>query len=234
MENSSNEWEIDNLPNRLTLFRVLLIPVILACLFLGDLDLVSINQFDQILFHSAAWIFVIASITDFFDGYIARKRNIVTVFGSFLDPMADKFLVVSCLIFLQAMNRVHVFIVVILVLREMYITALRLMAVERNLSIPVGNFGKLKTATQMVAIPMLMVNDMSYGIPMDIIGLGFISLAAIFSLYSAIEYSVGLVKKIKAIKNEKKTNQDSPSKQEPKAKEEAEVNPENKSENERT
>lgn len=228
MDSHNSEWQIDNLPNRLTLFRVLLIPVILTCLFLGQIRIDGLDQFDQIFYHTAAWIFVVASITDFLDGYIARKRDIVTVFGSFLDPIADKFLVVSCLIFLQGMGRIPVFIVIVLVLREMYITALRLLAVERNLSIPVGNFGKLKTATQMVAIPFLMVNDQSYGVPMNILGMIFIYLAAIFSLYSALEYSHGLVKKIKAIKAEKKQGLPKNTKEESteKSNKESEKNPE--------
>lgn len=200
-----NEWEIDNLPNRLTMFRIVLIPIILLSLIIVQYQ----TKLDQetylptkLLNYIAAWTFVAASITDFFDGYIARKRKIVTVFGSFLDPIADKFLVISSLIVLLALNRVQVIIVLILVLREMYITALRLLAMEKGLSVPVGTLGKWKTATQMVGIPLLMAYDTPWGIDMALIGTIAIYLAALFSVYSALEYSLGLIKKIQKIRRE--------------------------------
>jgi CDP-diacylglycerol--glycerol-3-phosphate 3-phosphatidyltransferase len=145
----SNEWEIDNLPNRLTMFRVILIPIIVFSMFSVLVNYQWARQHTKLLNYVAAWTFVAASITDFLDGFIARRKNIVTVFGSFLDPIADKFLVISALIMLLAMNRVNVLVVLILVLREMYITALRLLAIEKGLSVPVGALGKWKTATQM-------------------------------------------------------------------------------------
>jgi CDP-diacylglycerol--glycerol-3-phosphate 3-phosphatidyltransferase len=194
----NSEWEIDNLPNRLTLFRVLLIPVIIGSLWANKIDNDFVSQGHKIFGWIAAWTFVLASVTDFLDGWIARKRGIVTVFGSFLDPIADKFLVVSSLILLQDLGRVPVLIVIILVIREMYITSLRLLASERGLSVPVGSLGKWKTVVQMVGIPLLMANDTPWGIPMASIGTVFIYLASLFSLYSALEYSAGLFKKIKA------------------------------------
>jgi CDP-diacylglycerol--glycerol-3-phosphate 3-phosphatidyltransferase len=201
-----NEWEIDNLPNRLTIFRVLLIPVILGCLFLNLTDLPWITPaLKSTLGWIAGWTFVAASVTDFFDGYFARKRGIVTVFGSFLDPIADKFLVVSSLIMLQGLDRIPVLIVIILVLREMYINSLRLLANERGFSVPVGSLGKWKTAFQMIGIPMLMANEKPWGIPMPFLGTLFIYLASIFSLYSALEYSVNLVKKLKLQRLERKS-----------------------------
>jgi CDP-diacylglycerol--glycerol-3-phosphate 3-phosphatidyltransferase len=150
----------------------------------------------------AAWTFVAASITDFFDGYIARKKNIVTVFGSFLDPIADKFLVISSLIMLLALNRVHVLIVLVLVLREMYITALRLLAMEKGFSVPVGTLGKWKTATQMVGVPLLMAYDKPWGLDMPLLGTIAIYLASLFSLYSALEYSFGFLRKVQKIRKE--------------------------------
>jgi CDP-diacylglycerol--glycerol-3-phosphate 3-phosphatidyltransferase len=192
----SNEWEIDNLPNRLTMFRVILIPIILISLFFTLSENAWGHEHTKLLNYIAAWTFVIASITDFFDGHIARKNNLVTVFGSFLDPIADKFLVISSLIMLLALGRVHVLIVLILVLREMYITALRLLAMEKGLNVPVGTLGKWKTATQMIGVPLLMANDLPWGINMPLLGTIAIYLASLFSLYSALEYSVGFIKKI--------------------------------------
>jgi CDP-diacylglycerol--glycerol-3-phosphate 3-phosphatidyltransferase len=199
VQNNTNigqdEWEIDNLPNRLTLFRVLLIPVVIACLYATTWPLSS--TLTKALCYIAAWTFVAASITDFFDGHIARKRKIVTVLGSFLDPIADKFLVVSSLIMLLGIGRVPAVMVIVLVLREMYITALRLLAGERGIQVPVSTLGKWKTTFQMIGIPFLMAYDRPWGIPMPEIGLGFLWVATLFSVYSAFEYSLGLIGKFK-------------------------------------
>jgi len=200
LSTQANEWEIDNLPNRLTLFRIILIPIILGSLFFNLPQNLWPNPNTILLNYIAAWTFVFASITDFLDGYIARKKNIVTVFGSFLDPIADKFLVISSLIMLLALDRIHILIVLILVLREMYITALRLLAMEKGLSVPVGTLGKWKTATQMVGIPLLMANDTPWGIEMVLLGTICIYLASLFSMYSALEYSLGLIKKMKNLR----------------------------------
>ena len=198
----SNEWDIDNLPNRLTMFRIVLIPIILLSLFLNLSHDPWIILHIKILNYVAAWTFVGASITDFLDGHIARKNNLVTVFGSFLDPIADKFLVISSLIMLLALGRVQVLVVLVLVIREMYITALRLLAVEKGLSVPVGTLGKWKTATQMVGIPLLMTNDKPWGLDLPLYGTIAIYLASVFSIYSALEYSLGLIRKIQKLRKE--------------------------------
>lgn len=199
---TAKEWEIDNLPNRLTFFRVMLIPVIIGSLYTNLLDFPWLHGLKQTFCYIAAWTFVAASLTDFFDGYIARKRDIVTVFGSFLDPLADKFLIVSSLIILQSLDRIPVLIVIILVLREIYITALRLLANEKGLVVPVGQLGKWKTAFQMFGIGFLMAYDKPYGIPMIALGNIFIYLASIFSIYSALEYTLGLYRKLKIKREE--------------------------------
>jgi CDP-diacylglycerol--glycerol-3-phosphate 3-phosphatidyltransferase len=200
----SNEWDIDNLPNRLTMFRVILIPIIVFSMFSVLVGYEWAQNHTKLLNYVAAWTFVAASITDFLDGFIARKKNIVTIFGSFLDPIADKFLVISALIMLLSLGRINVLVVVILVLREMYITALRLLAMEKGISVPVGTLGKWKTAVQMIGIPLLMAYDTPWGIDMPLIGTVAIYLASVFSLYSALEYSLGLLKKIQKIRKEKK------------------------------
>ena len=193
-----DEWQIDNLPNRLTLFRVILIPVIVGSLYICKTDLKIFDLIKKDLGYIAGWSFVLASITDFFDGYIARKRGIVTVFGSFLDPIADKFLVVSSLIMLQALGRVHPLVVVCLVLRELYMTSLRLLANEKGLSVPVDSLGKWKTTFQMIAIPMLMAWDKPFTwLSFPLLGNIFIYLAFFISVYSAGNYTYGLIKKIK-------------------------------------
>ena len=200
-------WEIDNLPNRLTLFRILLVPVVLVLLM--PMDFIWPQQISQRTPGSwsnylSAVFFIVASITDFLDGYFARSRNLVTVFGSFLDPVADKFLVVSSLIALLAMDRINPLVVVILVIRELYITSLRLLAADHNLKLPVGQMGKWKTATQMIAIPFLMAYDTFHLGPilisMPFIGSLCIYTAALFSIYSALEYSLGLMNKIRKLR----------------------------------
>lgn len=196
----SLEWEIDNLPNRLTLFRIILIPFIIACLYLTLFDFAWMARWEFSLGLIAGVLFIIASITDFLDGYIARRRQIVTVFGSFLDPIADKFLVVSSLIVLQGMGRIPALLVVILVLREMYITALRLLAIERGLKVPVGALGKWKTAFQMIGIPMLMIAYEAPYFSLPLIGTFFLYLAALFSVYSAVQYSFKMIHKINILR----------------------------------
>jgi CDP-diacylglycerol--glycerol-3-phosphate 3-phosphatidyltransferase len=204
-EIENNDLEIDNLPNRLTLFRMLLIPIVIGCLYLVDGKYSFINpEISSYLGWVAAWTFAAASITDFFDGYIARKRNIVTVFGSFLDPIADKFLTVSSLIMLQAIDRIPAWVVIILVLREMYMTSLRLLAMGEGISVPVNDMGKWKTAVQMVGIPMLMANEPWLGLPLPIIGTICIYISAFLSMLSAVNYSRSMIVKLKADRAHKK------------------------------
>ena len=195
----ADEWEIDNLPNRLTIFRISLIPVIIGLLMAAssELNWEWAKQHHIGFGYAAAWLFGLASITDFFDGHIARKRKLVTVFGSFLDPIADKFLVVSSLIMLLALGKVPALIVIVLVLREFYITALRLLAHEKGLTVPVANMAKWKTALQMFAIPFLMPGDDPWGLPMTLAGKIMMFATTILSVYSALEYSFGLVHKFR-------------------------------------
>ncbi len=200
-----DDLQIDNLPNRLTILRVLLIPIVLFCLYFASKDFSFISEYKSLLGWAAAWIFTIASITDFLDGYIARKRNIVTVLGSFLDPIADKFLTVSCLIMLQHLERINAFIVIILVLREMYMTSLRLLAMNEGVQVPVNQIGKWKTAMQMVGIPCLMANEVWNGIPFPVIGHALIYVACILSLWSAIHYTFNMITKLKILRQQKKS-----------------------------
>jgi len=193
-----NEWQIDNLPNRLTLLRIALVPVVITALLLSETSWAVLNQYQATLSYLAAWSFAVAAITDLLDGVIARKKNLVTLFGSFLDPMADKFLVVSSLLVLQHLGRIPVILVIILVFREMYIMALRLLAQERGLIVPVSVIGKYKTVGQMIGIPLLMANDTPWWFcPMPLIGKIFIHLAAILSLVSAILYTLKLFQKLR-------------------------------------
>ena len=188
---------IDNLPNRLTLFRMALIPIVVSCLFLETQDWESLHSWHGNLGWVACWIFVLASLTDLMDGHIARKRGIVTTFGSFLDPIADKFLIISSLVMLLALNRVSSLMVVVLILREFYITSLRLLAFREGFQIPVSGLGKGKTTAQLMGIPLLMANGHPWGIPMPFLGSLCIYAAIFLSLYSALIYSLGPIKKLR-------------------------------------
>lgn len=201
-DSTISDLQVDNLPNRLTIFRMALIPVVLLCLYGTVIE--STNPWHSQFGWAAAWIFALASITDFFDGYIARKKNIVTVFGSFLDPIADKFLTVSSLIMLQALGRIPAIIVIILVLREMYMTSLRLLATNEGINVPVNSMGKWKTALQMIGIPMLMANETWWVFPFPALGMALIYAASILSLWSAVLYSGNMIKKLKQNRAQKR------------------------------
>ncbi len=133
-----------NLPNKLTLLRVLLIPFFIFFLTTDYIGAVSK--------WIALGVFCAASLTDFFDGYIARKYNLVTNFGKFMDPLADKLLVCSALICFTAMGRMPAWIVIVIVAREFIISGFRLIAAEQGIVIAASMWGKFKTATQMIMI----------------------------------------------------------------------------------
>jgi CDP-diacylglycerol--glycerol-3-phosphate 3-phosphatidyltransferase len=202
----NDELEIDNLPNRLTIFRVLLIPVVISLLYLAESEYEFVIPYKVDLGWAAAWIFAVASFTDFLDGHIARKRNIVTVFGSFLDPIADKFLTVSCLIMLQSLGRIPSAVVIVLVLREMYMTSLRLLATNEGVVVPVNQVGKWKTAIQMLGIPLLMCNEQWNSLPLPTIGSSLIYIACVLSLWSAAHYTLNMVQRLKQLKKQKRLN----------------------------
>ncbi|MGB0925294.1 MAG: CDP-diacylglycerol--glycerol-3-phosphate 3-phosphatidyltransferase, partial [Minisyncoccia bacterium] len=121
MKENKNMWQVDNLPNRLTIMRMILVPIFIGMCLCG----IYFPENGKSFYTWAGITFITAAITDFLDGYIARKKNLVTHFGSFLDPIADKFLVTSALIMLLSAGKIHVIIVVVLILREVFITALR-------------------------------------------------------------------------------------------------------------
>ena len=137
-----------NLANKLTVFRVILIPFFV--LFM----LTDFTQYNRLI---ALAIFAVASVTDHLDGHIARKHNMITTFGKFMDPIADKLLVSSALICLTALGKIPAWSVIIIILREFAISGLRLVAAENGSVIAAAGWGKAKTATQMVAIIMLLL-----------------------------------------------------------------------------
>ena len=150
-----------NLPNKLTIFRIILVPLMVIVPFLG-----LNNEYFGIPLQYLIidFIFIVASITDKLDGYLARKNNQVTTFGKFLDPLADKILVLAAMVMLVEMNRLPAWIPIIVLTREFMISGYRLIAVEKGGKvIAASNWGKLKTVTQMIAIILAFVDLNSFG-----------------------------------------------------------------------
>ena len=150
-----------NLPNKLTIFRIILVPIMVIIPFLGIKgELLGI----PIEYWLMDLIFIIASLTDKLDGYLARKNNQITTFGKFLDPLADKILVLTAMIMLVEMAKLPAWIPIIVLAREFLVSGYRLIAVEKGGKvIAASNWGKLKTVTQMLAIILAFVDLHGFG-----------------------------------------------------------------------
>jgi CDP-diacylglycerol---glycerol-3-phosphate 3-phosphatidyltransferase len=136
----------------------------------------------------AALFFILASVSDFFDGYFARVFEVETLLGKFLDPVADKLLVTAALIMLIPLGRVPALLVLLLLSRDLLINGLRAVAASENFIIGAGWTGKWKTGAQMVAIPALMLKDPLFDIPLMQLGLLLLWLSLILSIVSAAQY----------------------------------------------
>lgn len=180
-------WEdAKNLPNLLTFARILMIPVVLLLLARGA---------PRDCFW-AACVYSLAAITDMLDGYLARRQGLVSVLGKFLDPLADKLIVTATLVWLVPMGRISAWAVVLLISREITITALRSIASTEGLVIAAGDGGKVKTALQMIGIVCLILGypyrihlGIDFGV-VDVVHVGrlLIYLSLVFSLASAAQY----------------------------------------------
>ena len=163
-----------NLPNKLTVLRIVLILPFLLVLYL-DVPGAS---------YIALAIFIIASLTDLLDGKIARSRNLVTDFGKFMDPLADKLLVMSALLWFVEAGRLPAWAMLVVVAREFAVTALRLIAVERGRVIAAAWSGKIKTASTMVCIVLMFLP-----IP-DLVNTLCVAVIVVTTLWSGVEYFV--------------------------------------------
>ena len=150
-----------NLPNKLTIFRIILVPIMVVVPLLGiNGELLGV----PIQYLIIDLIFIIASITDKLDGYLARKNNQVTTFGKFLYPLADKILVLAAMVMLVEMSKLPSWIPIIVLAREFMVSGYRLIAVEKGGKvIAASNWGKLKTVTQMFAIILAFVDLHAFG-----------------------------------------------------------------------
>lgn len=165
-----------NLPTILTFSRIILIPFFV--LITPKSPLLGIT------------IFIIASATDFLDGYLARKSGQITKFGIILDPIADKFLVISALILLVDMVRLSAWVAIVIIVREFVVTALRVVALSKNIVIPAETGGKLKTVSQMTAIILLLLPGGIGDLDFYDVGLVLMYIALILAIVSGIKYTI--------------------------------------------
>lgn len=167
-----------NTPNKLTVARMILVPFLVVFLLTGWGG--EANRW--ICFA----IFVAASVTDWFDGHLARKYNLITNFGKFMDPLADKLLVSSALICLVALNKIPAWVVIVIIAREFIISGFRLVAADNGVVIAASYWGKFKTAFQMVTVIVLILNIP--GEVFAVIGTVLIYISLVLTVISLIDY----------------------------------------------
>jgi CDP-diacylglycerol--glycerol-3-phosphate 3-phosphatidyltransferase len=175
-----------NLPNLVTWLRILLIPLIVGIFYFPD-DWISPERKNTV----ATAIFILAAVTDWLDGYLARTLNQMSAFGAFLDPVADKLVVVGALIVLLTLGRVDMVVGLIIIGREIGISALRewMARVGQAKSVAVAFIGKVKTVGQMIAIPLLLYQDQLFGlVDTQWLGTILINVAAVLTVISMLYY----------------------------------------------
>jgi cardiolipin synthase (CMP-forming) len=175
-----------NVPNLITMSRIILIPLIIGLYYLPS-EWLSLENKN----FAATAVFILAAVTDWLDGYMARRLNQMSAFGAFLDPVADKLIVVGALVVLLYLGRVDALVALIVIGREIAISALRewMAKMGQAKSVAVAFIGKLKTVSQMVAIPLLLYHDTLFGV-LDCQWLGtiLINVAAVLTVISMLYY----------------------------------------------
>ncbi|TMN23633.1 CDP-diacylglycerol--glycerol-3-phosphate 3-phosphatidyltransferase [Lentibacillus cibarius] len=181
-----------NLPNKLTLSRIFLIPIFIVLLSvpLGWGEWMIGENVLPVSHLAAAVLFIIAAATDWVDGYYARKYNLVTNLGKFLDPLADKLLVASALILLVEMGLAPGWVTIVIISREFAVTGLRLVAAGEGIVLAAGSMGKIKTATQMIAIAVLLLHNFPFALAGFPFGMVMLYAALFFTVLSGYEYFV--------------------------------------------
>jgi len=175
-----------NVPNLITMSRIILIPLIIGLYYLPA-DWLSLESKNM----AASAVFILAAVTDWLDGFMARKLNQMSAFGAFLDPVADKLIVVGALIVLLQLGRVDALVAMIVIGREIAISALRewMAKVGQAKSVAVAFIGKLKTVGQMIAIPLLLFHETLFGmVDCQWLGTVLINIAAVLTVVSMLYY----------------------------------------------
>ena len=186
--------EFLNLPNAITLTRIALLPVFLWFTYYES----------RVASFIAAVTYAITGATDFLDGWVARRKNLVTVIGKFLDPLADKLIVMAALVMLVHLGRVAAWVVIVVMGREFIVTGLRTIAMSEGIVIAAGREGKHKTAFQVAAITFLLLH---YTYPIDAIFFSFeldanrvgtwlLYVSLVFSVWSAVSYFAGFIRAV--------------------------------------
>ncbi len=186
--------EFLNTPNAITLVRIAMIPVILYFTYAES----RVNSF------IAAIVYAFTGATDFLDGWVARRKNLVTVIGKFLDPLADKLIVMAALVMLVHLGRVAAWVVIVIMAREFIVTGLRTIAMSEGIVIAAGREGKHKTAFQVSAITFLLLH---YTYPIDAlfftfeldanrVGTWLLYVSLVFSVWSAVSYFSGFIRAV--------------------------------------
>ena len=164
-----------NLPNKLTLLRIILVPVFVALYLLG-------------MYIPALIVFVAASVTDHLDGKIARKRNLITNFGKIMDPLADKVLVYAAFCLFVQNGVIPGWMLIVILFREFAVAGIRTVAASEGIVIAAGISGKIKTVLQMIAVPLLIIESLNPVI--RILGLVFLWASLVMTVYSGAEYII--------------------------------------------
>ena len=178
--------EFLNLPNAITLTRIALIPVFLWFTYFE-------SRVDSFI---AALVYAVTSATDFLDGWVARRKNLVTLIGKFLDPLADKLIVMAALVMLVHLGRVGAWVVIVIMAREFIVTGLRTIAMSEGLVIPAGQEGKFKTALQLAGTSFLLLHYtypidgwlFSFDLDANRVGTWLLYVSLVFSVVSAVFY----------------------------------------------
>lgn len=173
-----------NLPNIISILRILAAPILILLLLAPD-EKTSLV---------AAALFVAASLTDWLDGYLARRMAVETTFGKFLDPLADKLLIVTCLIMLIPLGMVPAWMAALIIGREIAVTGLRAMVSVQGVVIAADRLGKYKTVFQITAITALLIHYKFFGVDFQPIGMAFLWIALILTIWSGIGYFIRFLK----------------------------------------
>ena len=169
-----------NLPNTITLLRICMVPFLFVLLS-------SPGEFWSLIL---AILFIIASITDFFDGYFARKYNLITTMGKFLDPIADKLIVNTAMILMIPIGRIPAWIVAITIIRDLIVDVIRSIASSEGHYFQASSLGKQKTLAQIIAVTALMIHYSIFGVDAHFVGMIILYVALLLTIYSGVDYFI--------------------------------------------